>query len=97
MLQVQTIGHCVEDWKTIAFFLKLVDKQGKKHRVLAFSLDSVTAYTKKFGISYVTYMLPSVDKSDLERREDELDLLLGSNNAELHPRSGYGENDVGKL
>ena len=43
VLHVQPAGHDVESWITTAYFLRLVDTNGKEHKILAYSLEFITA------------------------------------------------------
>ena len=56
-----------------------------EHLVLAFSLESISAIIEKVDIWAVSNLFKGVNKSDLERPEGSIDLLVGSNYANLHP------------
>ena len=61
-LEVQPVGHEAEEWHTTAYFLYLEDKMGLEHRVLAFTLESITANIGKVDIAAVADLFPGHHK-----------------------------------
>ena len=68
-----------QNWTTAAYFIWLVDVNKDEHLVLAYSLESISAAVEKVDISAVVNVFKGINKSNLERPEGPVDLLIDSN------------------
>ena len=76
----------------------MVDRKGTVHRVLAYSIDTITAPTDYVDIQPALKVFPEVRSCDIYRPKGEVDLLLGIHDADLHPvLANPNKHRVGKL
>merc|ERR1711867_292140 len=78
-------GGQVKAWQTKAYHISLVDRKGKVHKVLAYSIDTITAPTGYVDVRPTLKVFPEVNFHDILRPEGNVDLLLGIQDADLHP------------
>ena len=80
------IGGQVKAWQTKAYHIPLVDRKGTVHKVLAYSIDTITSPTEYVDVRPALEVFPEVkDLHTILRPEGEVDLLLGIHDADLHP------------
>ena len=53
----------------------------------AFGMEEITGDIESVNIDGVTHLFPSIPAVDLERPVGQVDLLVGLNQAALHPRA----------
>ena len=63
----------------------MVDRKGTVHRVLAYSIETITAPMDHVDIQPALKVFPEVRACDVFRPKGEVDLLLGIQDADLHP------------
>ena len=80
-----TTGSQVKAWQTEAYHVPLVDRKGTVHKVLAYSIDTITAPTGYVNIRPALKVFPEVNFHDILRPEGDVDLLLSIQDADLHP------------
>ena len=68
------------------------------HKVLAYSIDTITAPTVHVDVRPALKVFPEVNFHDISRPEGDVDLLLGIQDADLHPiLANPTKHRVGKL
>merc|ERR1711867_112210 len=83
---VDTTGGQVKAWQTEAYHVPLVDRKGTVHRVLAYSIDTITAPTDYADVQPALKVFPEVKSlATILRPKGEVDLLLSIQDADLHP------------
>ena len=93
-----TTGGQVKAWQTEAYHIPLVDRKGTVHRVLAYSIEMITAPMDHVDIQPALKVFPEVRACDIFRPKGEVDLLLGIQDADLHPiLTNPKKHRVGKL
>ena len=94
-----TTGGQVKAWQTEAYHVPLVDRKGTVHRVLAYSIDTITAPTDYADVRPALKVFPEVKGlATILRPMGEVDLLLGIHDADLHPiLANPDKHRVGKL
>ena len=76
----------------------MVDRKGTVHRVLAYSIDTITAPTDSVDIRPALKVFPEVQGFEISRPKGDVDLLLGIQDANLHPfLANPNKHRVGKL
>ena len=92
-------GGQVKAWQTEAYHVPLVDRKGTVHRVLAYSIDTITAPTDYADVRPALKVFPEVKGlATILRPMGEVDLLLGIHDADLHPiLANPNKHRVGKL
>ena len=81
-----TTGGQVKEWRTEAYHVPLVDMGGKVHKVMAYSIEIITAPTEEADLRPALEVFPEVkDLHKILRPEGNVDLLLGIQDAKLHP------------
>ena len=86
-LSLQTAGNPFEDWNTTGYHLHLVDKDGIKHKILAYEMDNITSEMDEVDTAPIAAIFAhlGVTATDLIRPSGPVDLLMGINYASLHP------------
>ena len=74
-----TTGGKVTEWKTMAYFIPLIDRGGVEHKVLAYSIGSITSPVGKVDLRLALEEFPELngDYSKISRPTGSVDLLLG--------------------
>ena len=79
-------GGQVKEWRTEAYHVPLVDRNGKVHKVMAYSIEIITAPMEDADLKPALKVFPEVkDLYKILRPEGDVDLLLGIQDADLHP------------
>ena len=95
---LQTTGRQSEAWQTMAYRVRLVDREGNEHVILAFAMDSITASQERVDVSKAMSLFPILkDLEQVSRAVGPVDLLLGIHQAELHPVLEGQDHVVGSL
>lgn len=82
---LQTTGGQVKAWKTEAYHVPLVDRDGTVHSVLAFSIDTITSPMNYVDVWPALKVFPEVNcLATILRPEGEVDLLLGIHYSDIH-------------
>ena len=81
-----TTGGQVKEWRTEAYHVPLVDRNGKVHKVMAYSIEIIIAPTEEADLKPALEVFPEVkDLYKILRPEGNVDLLLGIQDTKLHP------------
>ena len=95
VLSMQVTGRASNTWNTYAYWVKLVDRCGDVHRVLAYQISSITAPLGKVEVEAAMRLFPHLKNlADVTRPEGEIDVLIGIQYAGLFPRLGRSDRDV---
>ena len=80
-------GGKVSDWSTKAFFVPLIDRWGKEQEVLVYSLRTITSPIEEVDLRPALREFPKLgnDYWKIQRPMGDVDLLIGTNDARLHP------------
>ena len=73
-------------WKTMAYWIPLVDMKGKVHKVLAYAMEHIMMRLNYVEVRGVARLFKGIKPPDILRPSGEVDLLMGMEDAELHPR-----------
>ena len=75
------------EWKTKAYFIPLIDRRGVEHKVLAYSIGTITSSVDEVDLRPALEEFPELngDYSKISRPTGSVDLLLGIRDARLHP------------
>merc|ERR1711867_138890 len=83
---LQTTGGQIKAWQTEAYHVPLVDREGAVHRVLAFSINTITTPMDYVDVRPALKVFLEVNcLATILRPEGEVDLLLGIHYSDLHP------------
>ena len=94
-LSMQVTGRESKTWDTFAFFVKLIDRCGEVHTVLAYQISSITAPLGKVEVEAAQRLFPHLKNvSDVVRPEGEIDVLIGIQYAGLFPWVDKRDRDV---
>ena len=82
-----TTGGKVSEWKTKAYFVPLIDRWGKVQEVLAYSIGLITSPTEDADLRPALREFPELrgDYWKIRRPTGDVDLLIGIQDARLHP------------
>ena len=96
---LQTTGGQVKAWHTEAYYVPLVDREGTVHRVLAYSIETITNPMDRVDVRPALRVFPEVKGlATILRPMGNVDLLLGIHDADLHPvLTNPNKHRVGKL
>ena len=96
---VQVANRDMEPWQTAAHRIIIVDRSGERHEVLAYEVDQITRDIPRIDVSHAIELFPEVNMKleDVTRPCGPIDLLIGIQQASLHPTGGTGGNVVGNL
>ena len=79
-------GGQVNEWRTKAYYVPLVDRHGKVHKVMACSIGIITSPTKDGDLRLALKVFPEIKNyCMIARPTGDVDLLLGIQDADLHP------------
>ena len=92
--RVQVCGREFEDWNTRAYWVVMIVREGVEHKMKALGIDTITSEIEAVEIRGVIHLL-HVPLCDVERPHGPVDLLVGLNEAGLHPTGGHHK--VGNL
>ena len=95
-----TTGGQEQVWRTKAYYIPLIDRCGKVHEVMAFSIDTITSPMEDADLRPALKEFPELkgDYSKIMRPTGDVDLLIGINDAHLHPYlANPGKHCKGKL
>merc|ERR1711867_313349 len=82
-----TTGGKVSEWNTKAYFVPLIDRWGKHQEVLAYSIEAITSTIEEVDLRPALREFPELrnDYRKIQRPTGNVDLLIGINDARLHP------------
>ena len=95
-----TTGGKVTEWKTKAYHIPLIDRGGRVHKVMAYSIGIITSPMEGVDLSPALKEFPELkgDYIKITRPTGDVDLLIGINDAHLHPYLAKpGKHCKGKL
>ena len=92
--RIQVCGKQFEEWETMAYWVIMIDRFGQQHRMKALGIDTITSSIHPVDIKGVIHLL-KVPWKDVARPSGPVDLLVGLNEAGLHPTGG--DHKVGNL
>merc|ERR1712215_647441 len=80
-------GGKVSEWKTKANFVPLIDRGGKVHKELAYSIGIITSPTEDVDLRPALREFPELrnDYRKIMRPTGDVNLLIGIQDARLHP------------
>ena len=84
---IQVAGHGYEKWQTVAYHLFLVDREGQLHKILAYSVETITSDIERIKLDGIEHHFSGTGatKWDLDRASGPVDLFIGVNFTCLHP------------
>merc|ERR1711867_82993 len=88
------------EWNTKAYHISLIDRGGKRHKDLAYSIGTIMSPVEVVDVRPALKEFPELkgDYSKIFRPTGDVDLLIGINNAHLHPYlANPGKHCRGKL
>ena len=95
-----TTGGQEQEWRTKAYHIPLVDRGGKVHKVMAYSIGIITSPTEDVDLRPALKEFPELKKDYIKiaRPTGDVDFLLGIQDAHLHPYLAKpGKHCKGKL
>ena len=93
-LDVTTMGNVEKTHHTQQYEFTLRTKSGKKVTVTAYGMDQITGPVNKLDYKVLEKMFPEYDPESLQRKSNNVDVLLGCDFFGLHPKkeeARYGE------
>ena len=81
-----TTGGQEQERRTKAYHIPLVDRGGKVHKVMAYSIGIITSPTEDVDLRPALKVFPEVKEfCKIARPTGDVDLLLSIQDADLHP------------
>ena len=82
-----TTGANVSDWTSKAYYVPLVDKWGDEHKVLAYSMKTITSPIEEVNLQPALREFPELGDEywKIKRPTGNVGLLIGTNDVRLHP------------
>ena len=82
-----TTGLNKAEWRTEAYHVPLVDREGGEHIILAFAMDKITSPIEEVDLRPALDVFPELegDYGKIRRPRGRVELLIGNNEARLHP------------
>ena len=93
-LDVTTMGNIEKTDHTQQYEFTLRTKSGRKVTVTAYGMDQITGPVNKLDYKILEQMFPEYDPESLQRKSNNVDVLLGCDFFGLHPKkeeARYGE------
>ena len=87
MQTLVTTGVNKAEWRTEAYNVALVDRDGNEHVILAFAMDEITSPIEEVDLRPALDLFPELggDYGKIKRPRGRIELLIGTNKARLHP------------
>ena len=82
-----TMGSNKAEWRTEAYHMPLVDREGGEHIILAFAMDEITTPIEEVDLRPALDVFPELegDYGKIKRPRGRVELLIRNNEARLHP------------
>ena len=84
-IYLKVIGHLHEKVESQSYCLELVDRKGRRHKVHAFGVESISREAPYSPTQELEEEFPELSREQLSRTGGEVDLLLGADVLGLHP------------
>ena len=95
LLTLQTPGGRPQDRSTEVYRARLIDIKGDKHKLLMYSMDSITANLEKVDMSPAVKLFNNkFVEEQIKRPEGQVDMLIGLHAAALFLIMENSEQDV---
>ena len=83
---ILTTGNEEKVWNTTAYYIRLVARDGKEHRILALEMPFITTSSNTVDVSRAVSLFKGrVSIDSIRRPAGEVDILMGIHMAGLHP------------
>ena len=95
VLEVRTTGGKETTYESQLYELDLVTLSGRIVTLELYGITNITGELSRLDLSVLSRLFPGYDCSALQRRNGEVDILIGSDNFGLHPKhelAAAGEN-----
>ena len=91
---IQVVGQAWSVWETVQYAVTLVDQNGEKHLMKAYSIESITSPMDRVLVDGVLHKFPDTRPLHVERPEGQVDLLVGLDRSSLHPKAIQSVGDL---
>ena len=82
---IQVSGHPMEPWQTKAHWVTMVSKASEEFLILAFEVEKITTAVDRVDVTPILDLFPGLTYEEVYRPMGEVDLLVGIQEASLHP------------
>ena len=83
---LMTVGGKVQYMETTLYEMNIIDRNGESHTIQLYEIDDICGQLSSMSMEAVLEFFPSVTAEDIARPMGEVDILLGMEYADMHPR-----------
>ena len=80
-----TLGNGPKLQNTVLFDVPVYDRDKKKHIIKAYAIDQISTGDENIDISEVVGIFTDLDENEVQRRTNNVDILIGMDYAQLQP------------
>jgi Mor family transcriptional regulator len=85
-LDLTTTGNVESQHSTYLYEASLVSSSQEVVSILCFGLDQITGKAAKLDLKVIKELFPGIDPDTLQRKSEDVDILIGGELCGLHPR-----------
>ena len=86
MCDLMTVGGRVQYMETTLYEINIIDRNGENHAIQLYEIDDICGQLSSMSMEALVEFFPSVSTEDIARPVGEVDILIGMEYAEIHPR-----------
>ena len=80
-----TVGGVTTTHHTTLYIITIIDRQGEEHSIKAFEIEEICGELKRINTSQFAKLFKSTKPHQIRRPSGKIEILIGSNNLDLHP------------
>ena len=81
-----TVGGNINYMNTVLYEIELIDREGEQHTVHLYEIDEICGHLSSMSMESMVQFFPSVSEEEIARPLGEVDILIGMEYADMHPR-----------
>ena len=82
-----TVGGVVTTQDSVMYHIIIIDRKGKKHKITVYEIEDICGDVGAINVNGVVHLFPSLHASEVTRTSGKIELLIGMDRANLHPKS----------
>ena len=85
MCELLTVGGIVTVMQTILYEVDLIDRNDEIHKIKMYEIEDICGKVEAANTDSLTQFFPSISEEDISRPVGAVDVLIGMENADIHP------------
>ena len=86
MCDLMTVGGNIQYMETTLYEMNITDRNGESHAIQLYEIDDICGQLSSMSMEKLIEFFPSVTAEDIARPVGEVDILIGMEYADIHPR-----------